>query len=63
LSCQQAKVFLNQVRPYLINKDIVADIALQFLGTISGNKKQLSTDIVQQRYDYATHLKLVNSQS
>ena len=63
LSCQQAKDFILLVRPYLINKDIVADIALRFLETISLNKKQLSSEILNIRQDCATRLKLVNSQT
>ena len=63
LSCNQAKQFLIQLRPYLINKDIVADIVLQFLETISPNKKELSTEIVEFRRDCAARLKLINSQT
>lgn len=63
LSCQEAKNFLIQVRPYLINKDIVADIALEFFQTISPNKQQLSTEIVEFRRKCAIRLKLVNSQT
>jgi hypothetical protein len=63
ISCNGAKEVLVKLRPYLINKDIVADIALQFLETISPNKKQLSAEVIQFRQDCAARLKLVNSQS
>ena len=63
LSCQEAKNFLNCVRPYLVNKDIAADLALQFFETISLNKKQLSIETIRLRQDLSTRLKLVNSLS
>ena len=63
LSCQEAKDFLLAVKPYLVNKDIVAEIALSFFDTISQNKKTLSDEVVSFRQECATRLKLVNSQS
>ena len=64
LTCNQAKEFILKVRPYLVNKDIVADIALQFLTTITpGKKTRLSEEVVKFRQDCSARLRLVNSQS
>ena len=63
LTCEQAKQFLTIVRPYLINKDIVADIAFQFLDTIGLTGQRISVEKQQIRHDCASRLKLVNSQT
>lgn len=63
LTCNQAKEFILKIRPYLINKDIVADIALQFLETIGNTGQRISAENTQLRNDCAARLKLVNSQT
>lgn len=63
LTCDQAKQFLIFVRPYLINKDIVADIATEFLSTIGNTGQRISFENLQIRKNCAFRLKLVNSQT
>ena len=63
LSCNQAKEFLLLIKPYLINKDIVTEIAIEFLSTISKTKLKLPQEITDIRLDCAKRLKLINSET
>lgn len=63
LSTEQAKNALEQMMPYLVHKQKVAKLALEFQNTMSDNKQKLSDDIVAKRIQLQTEIATLNSLS
>ena len=63
LSTQEAGQCLEQLLPYLLHKQEVAELALEFQTTMSSNKQTLSDEIVQKRLDIQRQISEINALS
>lgn len=60
LNCNSAAEGLKILLPYLVNKDTVAKLALEFQKTMQENKKQVSDEITNKREEFLQTIKSLN---
>lgn len=63
LSTTQATDALVQLLPYLIHKREVALLAIEFQGTMSSDKKQLTQEVLTTRLDIKQKVQAINALS
>lgn len=63
ISTNEAKEMLEQLEPYLVHKQEVAQLALLFQATMSENKKEIAEEIKQARQQLQADIAYLNSLS
>lgn len=60
LTCSAAQNFLEQIRPYLVNKQKVVDLALELQSTM-GTTKKVPDDVIRLRDELKEKIKQLNA--
>lgn len=63
LSTKEASEALEQMLPYLVHKQEVAQLALVFQASMQGDKKQLTPEIIEARKQIQRDIAIINSLS